>query len=147
MAAYHKMTYQDACEVLQNSSYGILSVTESGGMPYGVPLSYVVEGNRLYFHGKPTGKKAGILCTHPRAAFTVVEQAEADPTHYTMLYRSIMAFGEVHPVTDEAEKRAALTALCQKYGAPTDPIHINAGLPHTAVWRMDVEYVSGRTNE
>lgn len=146
MAAYRKMTYEDACAVLEQGTYGVLATLDDDGTPYGVPLSYVAQGHHIYFHGAGKGHKATNMQRHPRVSFTVVEQADADPSHYTILYRSIIAFGEVHAVTDTEEKRAALERLCRKYGAPADPIHINTGLPRTAIWRMDVEYVSGKTN-
>ncbi len=146
MAGYNKMTYEDARRVLLAGQYGVLATVDGDGTPYGVPLSYGVEGHHIYFHGAPKGHKHQNLRGRPRVSFTVVDTATPDPGHFTMLYRSVIAFGEATEVTDPAEKKLALQLICGKYGSPIDPVHIATGLPHTAVWRMDVEYLSGKTN-
>ena len=146
MVPYAKMSYEEARAILRAGTYGVLATAGEDGRPYGVPLCYAVEGNRLYFHGAPTGQKVKNLRHDPRVTFTVVAEARPEPAHYTMLYRSVMAFGEVRPVTETAEKQTAMRLLCQKYGAPVDPVHLNTGLPHTVVFRMDVEYLSGKAN-
>lgn len=50
-------------------------------------------------------------------------------------------------MTDPEEQKAALRAICKKY-APDCPERveevIEKHLPRTAVWRIDLEQVSGR---
>ena len=146
MSAYIRMTYAEARAILTAGTYGILATVDPENRPYGIPLSYAVTGNRIYFHGSPTGQKMKNLAHNPRTTFTVVAEAQPDSAHYTMTYRSVIAFGEARFVTDESEKRDALQRICQKYGAPQDPIHINTALARTAVFCMDVEYLSGKAN-
>ena len=140
------MDYQTARHLLIEGTYGVLATVGADGMPYGVPLSYIAEGHRLYFHGADHGHKLKNLAHNPRATFTVIANVEMSPAQYTILYRSVIAFGEVHTVTDPEEKRAVMQKVCTKYGAPVDPVHIGAALPRTAVLCMEVEYLSGREN-
>lgn len=146
MNPYAKMSYEDARAILKTGVYGVLATVDEDGRPYGVPLSYVTEDHHIYFHGAESGHKLRNLVHDPRATFTVVAEAAPEPAHYTMVYRSVIAFGEVRMVTESKEKRKALQKLCQKYGAPADPVQINAGLPHTAVFCLEVEYLSGKAN-
>lgn len=45
-----QMSDTDAKEVLHNGEYGVLSTIDSDGCPYGVPLNFAFDGERIYFH-------------------------------------------------------------------------------------------------
>lgn len=143
---YSKMNHQEACAILQDGLYGVLATAGDDGHPYGVPLAYVVEGNRLYFHGSPYGQKMKNLRENPRVSFTVVAEAAVEPEHYTLIYRSVIAFGEVVPILDTAAKRAAMKSLCEKYGAAFDAGKLDPRLNATAVFCMNIEYLAGKAN-
>ena len=143
---YSKMNHQEARAILMAGLYGVLATAGEDGRPYGVPLAYVVEGNRLYFHGSPYGQKIKNLRENPRVSFTVVAETAVEPEHYTLAYRSVIAFGEVVPVSDSAAKRAAMKALCEKYGAAFDADKLNPRLKATAVFCMNIEYLAGKAN-
>ena len=44
-----------AAAILREGSSGVLSVLGDDGYPYGVPLSYLYEEGRLYFHCAVSG--------------------------------------------------------------------------------------------
>ena len=46
-------TEERAYEILKNGEYGILSTIGEDGYPYGVPVNFAVEGNKIYFHCAP----------------------------------------------------------------------------------------------
>lgn len=39
-----------AYALLKGGEYGVLSTVDEDGQPYGVPVSYALEGNLIYFH-------------------------------------------------------------------------------------------------
>ena len=45
-----KTTEERAYEILKNGEYGILSTIGEDGYPYGVPVNFAVEGNKIYFN-------------------------------------------------------------------------------------------------
>lgn len=143
---YSKMNHQEARVILQDGLYGVLATTGDDGHPYGVPLAYVVEGNRLYFHGSPYGQKIKNLRENPRVSFTVVADAAVEPEHYTLTYRSVIAFGEVVPILDSAAKRTVIKSLCEKYGAAFHAAKLDPRLNATAVFCMNIEYLAGKAN-
>lgn len=143
---FSKMSHQEAYVILKNGRYGVLATAGSDGHPYGVPLCYVVDGNRLYFHGAPYGQKVKNLHENPKVSFTVVAETAPEPEHYTMTYRSIIAFGEVIPLTDLAAKRDAMQRLCDKYGAVYNADVMDARLTAAAVFCMNIEYLAGKAN-
>ena len=84
-----------------------------------MPLSYVREGDRLYFHCAKAGHKLDAIRREPKASFCVIDQDEVVPEKYTTYFRSAIAFGRVRELTDDAEKRRAIELLARKY-APGD---------------------------
>ena len=145
-----KTTYAQARDILERGQYGVLSCICDDGLPYGVPLSYALSGNSLYFHCAPEGQKLDNIMHDSRVCFTVVTEGENLGEKLTMRYESAMAFGTARMVHGEDERRAALELLCRKY-VPT--LDLSQGLDsvcgnliHTAVLRMDVEYISGKTS-
>lgn len=141
---------REQCERLLNGgSNGVLSLRGDEGWPYGVPLSYVYHQGRIYFHGAGSGHKLDAVRNDPRASFCVVTQDRVIPRQYTTDYRSVIAFGTVREVTEEAEKRSALRALAVKY-APADAEehrekYIDADLRAACVLELTVLRLTGKS--
>lgn len=106
-------------EALDRGTSGVLAVLGDGGYPYAVPLSYVRDGGRLYFHCAKAGHKLDAVRREPKASFCVIDRDEVAPEAYTSRYRSVIAFGRVRELTDADEKRRAVELLARKY-APDD---------------------------
>lgn len=143
-----KTTYDRAREILHQASYGVLCTTCDDGMPYGVPLSFVLTGYSLYFHCSVQGQKLDNIAYDTRVCFTAVSQAESLGEKLTMNYESAMAFGTARVVRGEDERQSALKALAGKYAPDMDAKKLEAYLkkwsPDTIVVRLDVEYITGK---
>ena len=145
-----KTTYARAREILDQADYGVLSTTCEDGLPYGIPLSFALSGNSIYFHAAVEGQKLDNLAHDSRVCLTAVCRAETHPAAFTVAYQSAMAFGTARIVYGEDERRAGLRLLCRKY-CPELPAakidaYLEAAITHTLVLRMDVEYISGKEN-
>ncbi|HJD24726.1 MAG TPA: pyridoxamine 5'-phosphate oxidase family protein [Firmicutes bacterium] len=145
-----KTSYDDARGILDKAEYGVLSTACDDGLPYGVPLCFVLAGNALYFHTAAEGQKLDNIVRDRRACFTAVARAEVQPRRPGMAYQSAMAFGEVRIVYGEDERQAAFRLFVEKY-SPALPAEKAAALrdaaKNTTVLRMDVEYISGKAAE
>lgn len=106
-------------EILRRGSSGVLALSGDDGYPYAVPLSYVYDGEKLYFHCAKEGHKLDLIRRNPKASFCVIDQDKVVPEEYTTYYRSVIAFGRIRALDDPAEKRAAIEILALKY-APED---------------------------
>lgn len=70
-------TEERAYEILKNGEYGILSTIGEDGYPYGVPVNFAVEGNKIYFHCAPnSGLKLKMLNTATRFRFARFKTTE-----------------------------------------------------------------------
>ena len=109
-----------ALNVMDKAPYMTVSMTDTNGMPYSVPLSLVrTNDNTFYFHCALEGKKLDILRTNPHVCLTAVSKCK--PTvgpkdgSFTLEFKSAIALGQAEMVTDDTEKREALRAICQRF--------------------------------
>lgn len=145
-----EMSEERCRAVLRTASSGVLAVLGDGGWPYAVPLSFVLLGNALFFHGAKTGEKLDALRAEERCSFCVVDRDDVDPDRYTTHFRSVIVFGRLRELTDEAEKREKITALAKKYN-PTDTAehrekYIDDELAAMSMLRLDIEHMTGKEN-
>lgn len=142
-----QMDTASAETVLRTATSGVLSLIGDGGYPYGVPLSYVYQDGHIYFHSAIEGHKVDAIRSNSRASFTVIGRDEVLPRLYTSNYASVICFGHIHIVTDEAERYEALRLLGQHYN-PGDEAGLAREMAHdagrTIVLRLDILYLSGK---
>ena len=141
------MSREDALEIIDQSDFGVLSLSDAEGHPYGVPLSMVRKGEWLYFHGRKGGRKMGIIGRGCRAGFTCVAALRVVPARFTTLFRSAIAEGGVELVEDRQEQVEALRLLSQKYAPEAMKYfdrEIGKSLDRTAVFRMKLEMLTAK---
>lgn len=139
----------EAWDILRAADWGVLSTVGPDGWPYGVPLNHVVLDGRIYAHAASTGHKLENLAADARASYCAVAEAEVLPAALSTRYASAIAFGHVHRVSDEAERRRALEAIAGRF-APDHPAELAEALArhlaHTAVLRLDPTHLTGKRN-
>ena len=113
------LSQQETTDILRRGSSGVLALAGDDGYPYAVPINYVYDGEKIYFHCAKSGHKLDAIRKNAKASFCVIEQDLVVPEQYTSYYRSIIAFGHIQIITDEAKKRTAIEKLAIKY-APND---------------------------
>ena len=114
------MSKEAAEEMLHRGLAGVLGVNGDDGYPYTVPVNYVYENGKIYFHSAASGHKMDSIRRNDKVSFCVIDQDKVVPEELTTYYRSVIAFGRAYIVEDETEKRHALELLGQKY-APDYP--------------------------
>lgn len=105
--------------ILDRCTSGVLALSGDAGYPYAVPISYVYDGKKLYFHSAKSGHKLDAIRQNPKASFCVVAQDQVVPEEYTTCFQSVIVFGTIRVLREKAEKRTAIERLALKY-APED---------------------------
>ena len=135
-------------EILERGTSGVLALSGDEGYPYAVPISYVYHDGKLYFHCARGGHKIDAIARSDKASFCVIDQDQVIPEKYTAYFRSVIAFGRIRVLEDDAAKRTAIERLAVKY-APND----NADNRARAIerdWKalcmleMVIEHMSGK---
>lgn len=105
-------------QFLEETRTGVLGIA-GADYPYCVPVNYVWKDKAVYFHGLGSGKKNGLLETHPQVSFLVYREngtvMDPVPCHADTSYMSVMIFGRVEKLTDKTESAKALQAIVDKF--------------------------------
>ncbi|CVH75867.1 Pyridoxamine 5'-phosphate oxidase [Clostridiales bacterium CHKCI006] len=140
---------QKECEPLLNkATSGVLALSGDEGYPYALPISFVYDEGKLYFHSAKSGHKIDAIKKEPKASFCIIDQDTIVPEKYTTYFRSVIAFGKLSIIEDELEKYAAIDKLARKY-APNDTIEnrcneIQREWQPLCMLVMDIEHLSGK---
>lgn len=139
---------EECLEILKQSSCGVLSVLGEDAYPYAVPLSYVYDQGKIYFHSALEGHKLDAVKKHPKASFCVIAKDDVVPEKYTTYFKSVIAFGKIRILDHEQEKRNAIQKLTLKY-APDDTAE-KRNLEIDRLWNtfcmleLTIEHLSGK---
>ena len=114
-----KLSKEECEEILFRGTSGVLAVSGDDGYPYAVPLSYLYENGKIFFHCAKSGHKLDAVRRNPKASFCVIGQDKVVPEEYTTYYRSVIAFGTVRILEDDREKYDSVQEIALKY-APLD---------------------------
>lgn len=136
------------CEkILRKSTSGVLAVAGDDGYPYAVPLSYVYEDSRFFFHCAKAGHKLDAIRRETKASFCVIDRDEVVPQEYTTYFRSVIAFGRARVLEEETEKRQALEKLAARY-SPAYPQgrerEIDRLFQQVCMIELTVEHMTGK---
>lgn len=139
---------EECGEILARGTAGVLSLLGDEGYPYGVPMSYVYDGEKLYFHCAKNGHKLDAAAKNPKSSFCVIDQDLVVPEEYTTYFRSVIVFGEIRVLEEEEEKMAAIRKLAVKY-APEDSEEnwtkvIAKEWAPLCMLEMTAEYITGK---
>lgn len=113
-------------------------------VPYILPVNFGMEpdGMTLYIHGAMEGTKYGLIQHDNRVSFEMDCShslvLDEDEHECTMNYESVIGWGYVDELTEEGEKRHALSRLMCQYHAE-DFSYNEKPLPRTRILRLKVE--------
>ena len=142
------LSREESEAVLYQGTSGVLAVSGDDDYPYAVPLSYVYDGQNLYFHSARNGHKLDSVSRNPKASFCVIDKDQVVPEEYTTYFRSVIVFGTIHILNEESEKREAIEKLALKY-APNDTAEnrqkaIEREWNSLCMLKLIPEYISGK---
>ena len=152
---FHKMrrniqqlSQEEAEAVLLRGSAGVLALMGDKAFPYSVPISYVYDGEHIYFHSAPAGHKIDAIERNPNASFAVIDQDEVIPEKYTTAYRSVIVFGSIRIIGDDAEKLTAIHKLAVKYAPDNTEEQHNEMIDRTwerfCMLEMSIAHMTGK---
>lgn len=140
-------SYEDAMQILSECTNGVLSVIGDEGYPYGVPVSYIYNDGKIYFHCAGEGHKLDAIKAEPKVSFTVIGADDIAPEEFTTYYKSVICFGKAAIVTDDQEKMDALNVIRQKYSEafPKEGAeHIKKYWNQTTIVVIDIEHMTAK---
>ena len=142
-----QLSEEESIAILQKATAGTLALLGDNDYPYAVPISYVYADGRLYFHSALSGHKVDAIRKCDKASFCVIEQDEVHPEKYTTFFRSVIAFGRIHIIEDEAEKLATARIFGNRYNPNQEEAlqkELKSGMSRMLMIRFDIEHLTGK---
>ena len=143
-----ELTQEEAIQILNNNTSGVLALLGEEGYPYSVPMSYVYVDNKIYFHTAKSGHKIDAIKNYNKASFCVIDQDQVMPEVYTTFFRSVIAFGKIRLLETPEEIIPAIEKLAVKYH-PTDMKEnrdkmINRDIKQMGIIELEIEHLTGK---
>ena len=144
------MSSEDSKELLEKAPVGRLG-TSLGNEPYVIPLNFVYDNGKIYFHSAKVGRKLENLKSNPKVCFEVdqligIKQGEIG-CDFGCHYKSVIAVGEARIVDSEPQKVRILEKLVLKYALKNvKPAFDGGKLEKIEVVEIQIENMSGKQN-
>ncbi len=143
-----QITDRNAIDAIIKKSMVCRLGLSDNGLPYIVPLSFGYDGTNLYVHAALSGRKSDILKQNSRVCFEfdrmlgVVTGEQA--CNWSMNYESVIGFGVAELMEEGEAKAAALNCIMRQY-SDKDWIFTEQSVIATAVYRIRIDEISGKT--
>lgn len=143
-----EMNKEFGFKVIDDATYGILSMVDDNNEAYGIPLSIVRDEDTLYFHSATQGRKVEVLNKNPNVSIAFVRSNEVPELYsneeldevvkgeakegmlitkvFTTEFESAIVTGTVKLVEDEEERVKAFRLVCEKYTPTKMPYFLKA---------------------
>lgn len=142
-----QLSKEETETILREGTSGVLALVEDNSYPYAVPVNYLYEKNRIYFHGARNGQKIEMIRKNAKASFCVIGMEKIVPKKYTTFYQSAIAFGQIRIIEDESEKREAIEHLAAKFCSNDKEgirEEIARGWNALSMFVLEVEHMTGK---
>jgi nitroimidazol reductase NimA-like FMN-containing flavoprotein (pyridoxamine 5'-phosphate oxidase superfamily) len=118
--------------------------------PYVIPMTYGYDGECLYLHCAPEGRKLDLMRRHPQVAFAIEAEHEVKPGDvacaWGLNYASVAGVGTAEIVETPEEKQRGLDVLMSHFS--DEPQTYKAGtLEQTTVIRVRITSLTGKRND
>lgn len=132
--------------ILRDCSDGVLAVNGDEGYPYAVPLNYVWDDGKIYFHCAKVGHKLDAIRSSDKVSFTVIASDEVDAESLSTRYRSVIVFGRAKILEDSEEIRRAALLLGLKYNPDRAKVEreIEAEMAALCCVEITPEHITGK---
>ena len=141
-------TDEEAVEMLNKATNGVLAVDGDEGYPYAVPVSFAYKNGKIYFHStSENSHKIESIRKNPKVSFCVITQDQIIPEAFNTLYRSVIIFGKARVLTDSSEIEQGIMTIVKKYaGGFLDEgrAYMNAETGNFCVVEINIEHMTGK---
>lgn len=149
MRRFKQQISDEECrDVLILEPRGVLSVIGDDGYPYGIPMDhwYSEEDGNLYFHCAKEGHKLDAIRACDKVSYCVMDKGFRKEGEWALNIRSVVVFGRIKIVDDEAKRIEIGTNLCRKFTDDESYIEheVKNALPRALCLELIPEHITGK---
>lgn len=142
-------SHDEAVDLMNKGEFGVLSMCSTDNEGYGIPLNYVFDQDKIYFHCATEGAKLKYLRNNNKVSFCAVGDTQVMPSKFGTLYHSAIAFGTIAEVEGD-EKHEALLLIVKKYSAgfvEQGIAYIDKLQDKVKVLKLSIETITGKSRK
>ena len=117
-------------------------------MPYIVPVNYGYRENKIYIHSAPKGEKIELIKKCKTVCFEIELESEVMKDkiacNWTSRYRSIIGYGTIKIITDEAEKIHGMDIIMAHHGAPEKNKFSTGSLSRMVILELEIDRLTAK---
>ena len=110
-----QLTDEECVALLEKEPRGFLSVLGDDGYPYGIPIDFVYDGGKLYFHCAKEGHKIDAIQAWDKVSFSVIDEGVRKGDDWPLHFKSVIVFGRIRILEDREEILSKVRLLGLKY--------------------------------
>lgn len=127
-----------------------VAMVDDENKPYVLPFNFGFDGEYLYLHSDPKGKKVDILLQRPDVciSFSADHELYHRDDHvacsYSMKYRSVLLYGKVAFIEDEENKVRILNIIMKHYTGRDDFKYSAPAVRNVRVYKVHIDRLDGK---
>lgn len=110
-----ELTEKQCLDILRRAKTATLALLGDDGYPYSVPMNFVYEDGKIYFHGAKEGHKIDAIKNNPKVSISIIDQEDVIEEELTTYFRSVILFGKARILQEDDEIYHAIETLGFKY--------------------------------
>ena len=140
------LSHEKCIEILQNEPRGVLSVLGDGGYPYGMPMNFLYDNGKIYFHSGKKGHKIDAISRDERVSFCVFDGGYRKDGEWALNISSVIVFGRMKIVDDFDKTVDICRKLSLKFTDDMDYIEkeIASFAKATLCYELTPEHITGK---
>lgn len=140
------LSREKCIEILQNEPRGVLSVLGDGGYPYGMPMNFLYDSGKIYFHSGKKGHKVDAISRDERVSFCVFDGGYRKDGEWALNISSVIVFGRMRVVENLDKTVDICRKLSLKFTDDMDYIEkeIESFAKATLCYELTPEHITGK---
>ena len=140
-----QLSDEECIEVLEGALRGVLALRGDDDYPYALPVNFLYEDGRIFFHGAKVGHKIDAISRHDKASFCVMDEGFRREGEWALNIRSVIAFGRISIVEDEDRATELCKRLAMRFTTPeAAEAEAEKARKFVRVLELKVEHMTGK---
>lgn len=150
------MSDEQTIEFLKKAKVAHVATVDQDGYPYVIPLIYYFNGkDKVYLHTGNLRQSHFVenIKHNPKVSIEVSEMGDIHPgkkyaCQSALVYASVVLFGQIKKIDDDAKKEWFFDRLLEKYGNPEWNFEKGyPALPKIDLFEVQIEKMTGKLNK
>lgn len=140
------MSQEECIDILKREPRGVLSVLGDDGYPYGMPMNFLYDNGKIYFHSGKKGHKVDAISRENKVSFCVFDDGYRNEGEWALNISSVIVFGKIRVIEDVDQTVDICRRLSLKFTDDLDYIEkeIASFAKATLCFELTPEHITGK---